>query len=147
MENTTNQDHPPVQFEDELQLLEQQTLETPKDENEFVVERKQFEFTLVIDGQRKKYVIREMISAMRDDYLNAVGSRLKGDKAGGQRIGDFKGLQAALLTRSMFDLETGKLVTEAFVQSLPASIQNKLFKKSKEISALGKEAEEEEEGN
>jgi len=112
----------------------------------FDLDRK--EQTATIGGD--DYVLRELDGKERDRYLNSLGNRMKTSPNGGQSLKNFDGLQASLITASLFKLEGGERVAvkEATVQAWPARVLTGLFNAAKELSALGdEEDEDDEEGN
>ena len=131
----------PAEDEDTVALDEAPAAAEDDDgcEDEFSTERKRYDFK--IDGRR--YYIRELNGLGRDNYLNSMRDRTKyvdGKPAG---VRDFKGLTADLLKLCMLEADTKRLVSVNFIQSLPSSLQTKLFNKARDLSGLGKEAEEE----
>lgn len=94
-------------------------------------------------SQPVAYVLRELDGRARDAYLNNLTGRLKTDAKGNSTLKDFTGLQANLLTRSLFHVDGGGgAVTEKEVQAFPARVLVALFNKSKDLSGLDDEAEE-----
>lgn len=120
------------------------------EENCFDTERKTWKFHLMLpneSGVKEKtpFMLREMNGLGRDAYLTAISNRAKYVKGQAQGVKDFKGIHADLLTRTMVDLRTNRLVTEEFLnQHVPSSVDAKLFKKAKELCGLGDEEEEKE---
>jgi hypothetical protein len=103
-------------------------------------------------GETKTYALQEMDGTLRDEYLNAVKSKLVQSADGKtSRVTDFKGLQGSLLAKSLFlsTFDGDKLVSISsepvsldFIQALPASCQAALLKKAKDLSGLGEDAED-----
>ena len=90
---------------------------------------------LVVDGEDRKYELRELLGRERDNFLNLLGEQTKyidGKPAG---LKDYRGMHATLLTQCLFD-EKGKVVKKEFVQGLPARITTALFNAAQEMSAL-----------
>jgi hypothetical protein len=91
-------------------------------------------------------VLRELSGTQRDKYLNNLGNRARTNKDG-KVVGmkDFDGMQANLLTRCLYRVNTGNPDTafkEGEVQAFPARIQSLLFDKAKELSGMDDDAEE-----
>lgn len=114
-------------------------------ENEFALNYKEEEITLVgNDGERVEFILREIRGDKRDAYLNKTRPKLGID---GSSVRDFTNIQTDLICITMLYAneknEKGgdKFVTAAFVNALPASTVNKLFKRCATISALDEEAE------
>ena len=102
---------------------------------DFTLAREEFPFT--IDGQ--PYKLREIDGKARDGYLNNLAARVKTDAAGKSLgVRNFDGLQANLLARCVVDA-AGKLVGETVIQSWPARILEALYKKAREMNALGED--------
>lgn len=86
------------------------------------------------------HVVREMNNQQRESYLNDVTGRVKLTETGSAKSVNFNGQAAALLTRSVFNVETGESVTADDVATWPASMIAVLSDKAKELSALDKDA-------
>jgi len=97
------------------------------------------------DGSPTEYLLVELDGAGRDAYLNNLGKRLKPDASGkNPSVRDFTGLQANLLTRCMLVADGRTPVTEKDIQAWPSRVQNALYKRAKEISALQDDADDKE---
>jgi len=96
------------------------------------------------DGREKKYLLRELDGAKRNNYLNKMTSRviMKDGKAVGMK--SFEGFQSDLLKLSLFD-EDGKPVSEEEIEGMPSRTQEKLFEKAEKISGLDKMENQQEE--
>lgn len=130
---------------------------------EFTTELEIFPVKLTIQGETKKFVLRELTGQGRDAYLNALAPRMRiGQDGRPSGIKNFKDMQADLIARSMYEaaweedaegeivessVTLDKAVKVQTVQSWPSSVQNKLFEKCQQMSALGEDAEKETEGN
>lgn len=90
-------------------------------------------------ASEKKFELREMTAAQRDQYLTDLQSRFRLNKDGvAVGMKDFIGLQANLLSLCMFN-EQGEPVSRDDVQTWPASCVTQLFKAAKEINHLADE--------
>lgn len=111
---------------------------------EFKEEQEDFPVTITKkDGTVKKYVIRELKGAGRNQYLTNVTKRFKTDEHGNTFIQDYNGLEASLLTKCMYDAATNKPVTIEEVDNIPATFLSTIFDKAKVLTGLDKEAEAE----
>lgn len=97
-------------------------------------------------GRTTTYVLVELDGTQRDAYLNAVAARMKTDATGKPAgVKNFTGLQADLLSRSLYTTEADgsrKQVDVKTIQAWPARVQAALHKKAKALSALDDEADE-----
>ncbi len=113
---------------------------------EFSLERKEIEVDLTdpSSGVTTPYVMRELTGKGRDSYLTSISGRLD-TKGGATSVKNFDGLQAALLSRVLFEDVDGKYkqVTEATIQAWPARIQSALFDEARGMNGLGDGAGEE----
>lgn len=91
-----------------------------------------------------EWVLREMDGTMRDQYLNAISSRVRMVDGKANGVKDFGGLQALLLTRSLYRKDDNQPATQAEIQAWPSSVVGALFDRAKELSGLGDEEGEEE---
>lgn len=94
------------------------------------------------DGIEKNYELRELSGADRDRYLTDMSKRMSYGKDGkAQGISNFDGLQARLVSMSLYDSE-GKQVPFDQIQSFPAKVLSALFDAAQELSALNVSGEE-----
>lgn len=98
------------------------------------------------------YMLVELTGKARDKYLNNVGARIRHGKDGNpQGVKNFEGLQAGLVSQSLFKLEDNerKPVKVETIQAWPSSVLTGLHDAAKKLSALGDEEGEgdDEEGN
>src|SRR5690606_21335903 len=93
-------------------------------------------------GEVKEYELREMDGERRDQYLNSLGGRMRYDSSGRPLgIKDFKGMQAGLLSRCLYDSE-GKLVSDKVIQKRPSSVQTRLYQRARDINSLDEDKTE-----
>lgn len=88
------------------------------------------------DGKVVEYVIRDFDGAARGEYMNALNKRFKDGL-----VNDWIGMEAALLTKCMYRVDTNKLVTVAEVQSLPWKILKSIFQQAEKICGVDADAE------
>ena len=95
------------------------------------------------EGTTEAYSLVELSGKDRDDYLNAMATKMKYN-AKGEPIGikTFKGLQASLLCLCLEDPNNAK-VTQVDLEKYPASVVNELFKAAQKLNALDEEGQEE----
>jgi len=95
------------------------------------------------DGTKEKYRLLELDGEQRNKYLNQMTHRVRVDK-GGKTVGikNFDGFQSDLLIRCLVD-EKGDPVEKEFLESLPASTQQTLFKEAQKLSGLDNKGDEE----
>lgn len=93
------------------------------------------------DGVVTEYILRELTGPGRDKYINGLSRRMKTIKGGGTIISDSEGLQADLISRSLFD-KSGQMIPSVIIQKWPAGVLSKLFKAAQRLSGLGDDAEE-----
>lgn len=117
--------------------------------------------TLVIEGKKKFYVLREVNGQARDLYLNNLAGRLKGS-GDTSTVRDFRDMQANLLSRCLYKKVTvdkedppSKSTPEQLermeeipvsveeLRSWPARVQSLVFDRAQKLSGLDTEAEEE----
>jgi len=96
------------------------------------------------DGEKKKWLLRELSGAERNRYLNKMTGRVKVGSGGATSIKSFDGFQSDLLHLCLID-EEGERVTKEVIEELPSSTQQTLFEKAQEISGL--DSKEDDEGN
>ena len=103
------------------------------------------ELPVIIGGEG--YVLKELDGAGRDRYLNSLAQRIRVNKAGETAgVKNFTALQATLVAMSLHGPD-GEPVNVKTIQSWPSKVVAALFAKAKELSGLGDEDEEDEEGN
>lgn len=87
-------------------------------------------------GNTTEFKIREMSGALRDKWMNTMGSRLKSD-ANGKPIGmrDFTGIQSSLIALCLFD-SAGNSIPENTIAAWPASAQKALFEICQKINGM-----------
>ena len=98
---------------------------------------------LVVDGEERRYELRELLGRERDSFLNELQAQtnfINGRPAG---LKDYRGMHAHLLTKVLFD-PNGKSVPKEFVQGLPARITTALFKEAEKMNGLEQTEELEE---
>jgi len=84
----------------------------------------------------QEYYISEMTAEERDDYLQALSSRVKVDEEGRpQGLKDFRGIQAELLSRCL-RTKKGELVKKEEIQSWPSSVVTSLYEIAQKINLL-----------
>jgi hypothetical protein len=95
-------------------------------------------------GEVSKYILREMNGSARDKYLGFIGAKMNTSKDGDIQMTDYEGLQANLLSRSLFKIVDGKKESVLYktIQEFPAKVQTALFNKAKAISGMDDDAEE-----
>ena len=104
--------------------------------------------SLTHNGEKKDYELREMISSVRDKYLNTIKSRmLFNPKTGNpQGVKNFEGMQADLLARCLYDSD-GNAVPLNTIQEWPASKVTTLFEAAQKLNGLNLKKEEDESKN
>lgn len=87
------------------------------------------------DGQVRSYVLKELDGIQRDQYIANTQKRMK--IRDGKFVGwkDFEGLQAELISRSLFD-EEGKVVPKQMIQKWPSGTISGLFTDAQKLSGL-----------
>lgn len=87
-------------------------------------------------GNTTEFKIREMSGALRDKWMNTMGSRLKSD-VNGKPVGmrDFTGIQSSLIALCLFD-SAGNSVPETTIAAWPASAQKMLFEICQKINGM-----------
>lgn len=97
------------------------------------------------------YVLIELDGKERDRYLQDVGKRIRTNREGNAAgVKNFDGMQAFLVSLSLKKEAGGgdrEDVPVTTIQKWPAKVVSALFDKARELSALGKEEGEDEEGN
>jgi phage FluMu protein gp41 len=93
----------------------------------------------VEDDKKVEYTLKELNGKDRDAYMQDMRGRME---KGSDRINNFVGMQAALLSKSLFD-ENGTAVSTDKVQKLPSSMLNKLFSEAQDLSDIGADDDEE----
>ena len=98
------------------------------------------------DGSVKEYVLVELDGSKRDEYLTAMGKRMKTVATGKfddkgkpvtiTEIKDYKGLQAQLICMCLKNKATGEVISFDDCQALPTKTQNALFKACQDINGL-----------
>lgn len=90
-----------------------------------------------VGGHTVGYELREMTAAARDQYLDQLADRMrldKDDKPCGLK--KFKGHQAELLSKCLFQAADNQLVPAEEIQKWPASIVSQLFDAAQTLHAL-----------
>jgi len=93
------------------------------------------------DGTVKEYELRELKSLTRDKFLDRFTARLQTDSAGnviGIKPGKYEGMQAELLTISLFEAGSETPVDKAFVDELPSVATGELYKAAQILNGLRK---------
>jgi len=93
-------------------------------------------------GENKKYILRELTSKQKAQYLNGMKDKVTFIDGRVSGVKDFDGLEACLLTRCFYNSDN-KLVTAAELQEFPARIVKKLFEAAQTISGLNEEGAKE----
>ena len=95
------------------------------------------------DGSVKNFKLREATGSQRQEHLSNLANRaeyIEGRKDGIVR--DFRGMSENLLGMCMYD-ESGKLVSPAFLTTIPYSVMKDLYDAAEELSGLNAKAEQE----
>lgn len=93
--------------------------------------------TLHIDGNPHSYELREMSAAVRDRYLDKMGTRVRMDETGKPvGVSRFDGMQAELLSLCLWDNEQSALVSHETLQGWPASVVSALYAEAQEMHKL-----------
>jgi len=110
---------------------------------EFDADLAEFPIRVKRKGIAKDYILREPESTDRDAFLNQLAARQKVDMQG-RPIGmkNIDGLFSFLISKCLFDKETGKHVDPKEVQTWPPRVQDVLFKRCQKMAALDEVAEE-----
>lgn len=88
------------------------------------------------NGNVKTYTVSEMTEKERDDYLQAIGSKMELDKAGTPKtMKDWRGLQSSLVSRCLRD-ENGEPVSEKEIKKYPAKTVSALYKIAQDLNAM-----------
>ena len=86
----------------------------------------------------RKLELREMTAADRDKYLEDLSRRVRIDGSGKPAgVKDFNGMQAALLTRCLY--EGDKQVPMSEIQEWPAGTVTQLFQEAQKLNHLNQE--------
>jgi hypothetical protein len=93
-------------------------------------------------GAVMTYTLKELNGTNRDLYLTRMSKKMKMNDSKPAGISDFDGLQASLISLSLFDNQ-GRSVGVPVIQNFPASVQTELFNLAQELSGLDQKAEEE----
>lgn len=98
----------------------------------------------VIDGNggHRILTLRELDGVKRDAYLDAMSKRMKFEKGQPAGLSSFAGMQAHLVSLSLFD-EKGTNVPQTEIEKWPASVQSALYEAAQELSGLNKKEEKE----
>ena len=92
------------------------------------------------DSTNVKYSLKELSGLDRDEFLQDMKGRTVLDKDGKEDISNFKGLQALLLKRSLYDSSDAKVSAEA-LDSFPSSVLTMLYKEAQKLSGMVEDAE------
>lgn len=84
-------------------------------------------------GAPRDIIIREMDGKNRDEYLTQLRKHVGSDG----EVSDYRGLQANLLSRSLFDKDTGEAMSKAEIEKLPATTINALHAEAQRLSKVG----------
>lgn len=95
---------------------------------------------ITIDG--KAYYLRGLTGTERDKYLTKTSARIKYEKGSAAGMKDLDGLQGELIAASLRAEDGDKLVPLATIQAWPAKVSTALYKKARELSALGEDTDE-----
>lgn len=89
------------------------------------------------DGPPQTYELREMTAALRDQYMDLLGDRVR--LVDGKPVGikKYEGMQTDLLSRCLFK-EDGKPVTKEEIRAWPAAVVSSLFASAQELSHLNR---------
>lgn len=105
--------------------------------------------TLEVTIDNEEYELVEFDGVERDKYLNSVGKRLKTEVGGGQTVKNFDGLQAELVSASLFKIDKVSRARIAVpvktIQSWPARVSATLFEEARKLSGLGDDDDDEDE--
>ena len=96
------------------------------------------------DGTKKDYLLKEMDGRGRDKYMNQLQLNMVMKDGKPQGLKNYEGLYAELLTKTLFDKESGKFASKEFIQGLPARVSSKLFTAAQTLNALNETPETEE---
>lgn len=102
-------------------------------------------------GRRRRFLMRELTGKARDTYLTESTKKTEVGTDGYQRVVDFTGSCADLLSRMLFEVNNVDGVDKVApmpmpvneIQLWPSAVQLTLYKKALEISGLHERAEEE----
>ena len=95
-------------------------------------------------GKEVKYYLKELTGSERDDYMTAMGDKVRYNKKG-EFLGmkSFEGLNSSLLCRTLFYTESDEEVGVTTLQNMPAQVLAELFEISQVMSGLKREATDE----
>jgi len=110
----------------------------------FTIKLKEIPIRMTLEsGEEVVYKLKELTGQQRDDFLTGMSKRVNiNDSSEDIDIKDFNGLQASLVSKSLYD-EKNNLVPIDIVQSYPATVVSKLFEESQKLSGLDRISEEE----
>lgn len=97
------------------------------------------------DGQKKRYIVRELVGDQRDEYLTFQFGKMKVSGSGKQLgMTDYKDVEAQLIQRCVFDADfpTDQLTLKT-IRKWPARVQSEIVKLINEMSGLDRLAAEE----
>ena len=95
-----------------------------------------------VAGELHNYSVNEMTGLERDAYLTAFNSKMRMSPDGRSTMTDFKNIQALLLSKTIRDEDTNKLVEIKVIETWPARTQKALFDIAQKLSGLDAKAEE-----
>lgn len=104
------------------------------------------EVPVTIAGE--KYVLRELDGKQRDKYLDGLGKRLApaGRDGKAQTVKNFNGLQSSLVCMCLYKDGEDSPVDAHTIQTWPARVVAGLFDAASDLSKLGEEEEDGEDG-
>jgi len=96
-------------------------------------------------GVRHTYELREMPASEKDKYLNMLAKRMSFHAETGrpQGIRDFEGMQAELLTRCMFNVESTKPVTREEIAGWPSTAAAAIYDAASDLNKIEGEKQKE----
>lgn len=96
---------------------------------------------LLLDGEVRIGILREMTGKQRDAYLNEISLRMRtGPDGKSQGVKNFDGLQAGLIARCL-RMSDGSQVSVKDIQEWPSSAQSTLFEACQRLNGLEVEPE------
>lgn len=89
------------------------------------------------------YYLKEIDGTARDQHMSDMANRFAiGPDGKPTSLRNMSGMYASFLQVCLFKVGIKEPLAMEFLQSIPASVQEKLYKKAQLLSGLGEEAEE-----
>lgn len=87
----------------------------------------------------KEYEIREMIGTEHGAFVREMSKRMDKER----NVTRLDGLKNVLLRHTMFDVESGKIISDEELEALPSSTISSLFEIAQNLNGMGTDEEDE----